>query len=732
MVPNTIIKPAKAATDPPPSGTWTIESTETETKADTTIVLNGSLRILGELTLDNVTLIMKSPSGSAYNITVYDGGVLTVKGNSTIIAEDPANPWFFAANTGSAIELRNSTFSYAGCNSTAQGRYSGLWINTDEAQLLNCTINSNFFGIYLYKAESCLIANNSVTASLNTAIFVWECANATLSGNTLIENGWSAPEQVLAHAIRLDNSENCTIVANTLENNNGSGICLYSGSPNSTLKNNRITNSSFSAITLSRNNHSVISGNIVLNGLDAGILLYRSNQTRISDNNVTNTRDGIYLENSQDAVISDNKITHAANHGIRTYKTGNCVIDGCSITNAKDGIALGYHSHNITVTDNIVTNSSRNGIVLYEMDIATVINNTITRSGSNGINLSVGTKHINGISNTVTDCSDYGIYMPHCARPAESCLFYGNFLANNQVGNAYDETLLNQWDNGTHGNWWDDYFGPDLNYDGIGDSPYRIPGNGGAEDRYPLVNLTDILLDSTAPIIIDPPVDKTFEEGTTGVNIIWNATDAHPAWYNITYNGTLVQEGAWERPIVQISLDALEGSFPGILAYGVHSFTLIVYDGASNWASDTVLITFVDTTPPQFTFVTNDFRFEKGDSTRVVRWTVSGLDSQSFWIIYQDAVMIANSSMNASMGISAEYLAKLPLGTFNFTIVVIDKAGNKISHTIIVEVVRPEQDEDSISSIIPGFTIWLLPGLAGWILATRIKTKGRKEEKQRT
>jgi len=76
---------------------------------------------------------------------------------------------------------------------------------------------------------------------------------------------------------------------------------------------------------------------------------------------------------------------------------------------------------------------------------------------------------------------------------------YGNHMANNQIaidldgdaannwfyGNTFKADSLkiavyakhdNFWDNGTIGNYWEDYNGTDSNGDGIGDSPYVITG----------------------------------------------------------------------------------------------------------------------------------------------------------------------------------------------------------------------------------------------------------------
>ena len=63
----------------------------------------------------------------------------------------------------------------------------------------------------------------------------------------------------------------------------------------------------------------------------------------------------------------------------------------------------------------------------------------------------------------------------------------------NSVYNARDD-LINQWDNESVGNYWDDYIEkyPDaIQIDGIWDIPYNITA-GDNIDRFPLVNPVDI------------------------------------------------------------------------------------------------------------------------------------------------------------------------------------------------------------------------------------------------
>lgn len=136
----------------------------------------------------------------------------------------------------------------------------------------------------------------------------------------------------------------------------------------------------------------------------------------------------------------------------------------------------------------------------------------MTLSGFNSIYLYGSDSNI-FFENVVVD-NEFGIY----AQGSDNNLFYNNTIKNNSVGlklccgsernvvynNNFIENLLsnardnvyNQWDNGTIGNYWDDYIEIYPNakqINNIWDTPYDICDDdnncGVVFDRFPLVNV---------------------------------------------------------------------------------------------------------------------------------------------------------------------------------------------------------------------------------------------------
>lgn len=354
----------------------------------------------------------------------YDGH----NGSKIVIDDDSWNNWTWA-----------ETQEWCSGSGTFNDPYiiKDLVINGKNASSCILIKNSNLF----FRIENCTVFNSS--SGLGNA------------------------------GIKLDHSNNGTLIDNNCSNNNGNGIHL-TNSQNITISGNTANNNVENGITLVVSHNNNISGN-TLNENSNGVSLGISNNNTISENSVFNNDwRGIYLtnDNINNTIINNN------------------------LSYNKEGI-LASTSHNNTVIGN---NAEHNeyGIWVWKSNNSIIIGNTVSYNDLIGLRLY-------NSSNT---------------------LVYNNVIHENTL-NAEDNRINNQWDNGVFGNDWSDYNGKDADDNGIGDTPYIIAGTAGSQDNLP------VWWDAPLFSIASPLMNEEFNNNAPSHEISIIEGIADTMWYTL-------------------------------------------------------------------------------------------------------------------------------------------------------------------------------------------------------
>jgi nitrous oxidase accessory protein len=223
----------------------------------------------------------------------------------------------------------------------------------------------------------------------------------------------------------------------------------------------------------------IINNNIVNNS--EGIRPQR-NDLLISGNNITENQNGITGYNAENIVITENNITK--NHyGMNIGQSRNVTVCGNNISNNTGGLNLIYYGPYAVYGNNITKNDW--GIRFAEgCHNATVYGNNITQNDVGVVLLNFpngGDVVVSGVGNTVFG----NLFVDNSDQVIQDEIEYANINVTWRMG-----TDIVLWDNGTLGNYWDDYAGVDENGDEIGDTPYIIDENN--QDNYPSINPLDI------------------------------------------------------------------------------------------------------------------------------------------------------------------------------------------------------------------------------------------------
>lgn len=253
-------------------------------------------------------------------------------------------------------------------------------------------------------------------------------------------------------------------------------------------------------IAILSNGNSVTGCTVTGNG-NCGILLSRSSYNTLVRNIASdNVNAGILLDNS-----THNTITFCDlggnGYGTRFITSHNNTVQYNAFRgNREAGMMINKSSNQNTITGNVIL-MNPSGILMEISRGNTITENNVT---GNGIGVNIinhnDTEAIRPIDNPgkyggvsikykpSTEVDTIDVRHADVVESATKNIIYNNSLVENGE-NALDDGV-NQWDNGSLGNHYDDHDEPmegcrDRNRDGICDSVYRIPG-GSAEDTKPL------------------------------------------------------------------------------------------------------------------------------------------------------------------------------------------------------------------------------------------------------
>ncbi|MBY8984146.1 MAG: right-handed parallel beta-helix repeat-containing protein [Candidatus Lokiarchaeota archaeon] len=169
------------------------------------------------------------------------------------------------------------------------------------------------------------------------------------------------------------------------------------------------------------------------------------------------------------------------------------IINNCTIRYSQS-IAVGLSLENVTngqILNSHIHNHSADGIVLLDASEIFISNNEIYNNSWSGILVYLNCENITVTGNTIHDNGWYGVEVL-----SDNNLFYNNSFTNPGLGHANDIGFFNSWNNSVLGNYWDDYSGYDMDFDGIGDDPYDVPPAGMSQDYLPIWSIQ-------GPIAID-------------------------------------------------------------------------------------------------------------------------------------------------------------------------------------------------------------------------------------
>jgi len=405
-------------------------------------------------------------------------------------------------------------------NNTAQKSNVGFYLTDSDHNNLTLNIaNDNEWGIELSSSTNNSLTKNRVSSNDDEGFYLFKSKNNILDENIVSNNG-------MLQGIRLQEASNNTLINNILINNsllvfstklldyfqakvsnnllNGKPIIFWQNKTEGTIPvgaGQVILVNSHSVITKNQQLSNALVGflavfcnNLVIKGNAAsGFVLYHSHDNSLINNEATQTSQGFWLDHSSNNTLTSNLASENTGAGFAVvYGNNNTLTNNQARNNDDNGFIL-YSGNNSLFLKNTASDNGKDGFYL-SIDVGkpddvitnnSFIGNSVTQNDDNGFNC-FGLENNQFLCNNISENGKYGIDLDTTSINNQ---IYKNTFIDNNAGDiqARDNSGENIWTNGTHGNYWNDYTGSDFDMDGIGDSPYALGGDQGAQDPHPLM-----------------------------------------------------------------------------------------------------------------------------------------------------------------------------------------------------------------------------------------------------
>jgi len=263
------------------------------------------------------------------------------------------------ANNHYGLLLVNTSNSTVTNNKIAETTM-GIWLQFSFGIIIseNSLDSNSDDGIRLENSERTLIDRNSVEHTGLNGIYLGASNNNYIIENTMTEN--------INYGIHLEVSSNNALIGNELTNSIW-GITLRH-SPENKIESNRISSHKFESAKLTQglqgiiivhdsDNCSIV-GNTVINNSEYGINIQSSSHISVCGNNITNNKSGLKISYSSNNTVTANNISDSSEFAIYFSNSNNTAFYSNNFINNAKQIDDHYwhvtrwHSPSVNIWDN--------------------------------------------------------------------------------------------------------------------------------------------------------------------------------------------------------------------------------------------------------------------------------------------------------------------------------------------------------------------------------------------